>query len=109
MLFGNEPECLALCETTSLDSATPILSALAPVVVVKRGSLGCVLIQHSGVLSVPTVAVEPRDTTGAGDAFAAAWVCSWLRGDGEQAACVEGNRLAVQVVLAPGARGAATI
>ncbi len=109
VLFGNEPECLALCEASSLESATASLATLAPVVVVKRGRLGCLLLRGNNVLEVPTRAVVPLDTTGAGDAFGAAWVCAWLRGEGETRACEVANGVAARVVLAPGARGEAQV
>jgi ribokinase len=49
-------------------------------VVVKRGAQGCVI--HDGVETVarPAFSVPVRDTTGAGDAAAAAIIFAWLRG-----------------------------
>jgi sugar/nucleoside kinase (ribokinase family) len=49
-----------------------------------------------------TFAIKPRDTTGAGDAFCAAFLAAWIRGKtlGECAAL--GNKVAREVLTVPG-------
>lgn len=58
------------------------LLELAPVVVLKQGRGGClVLVRREGgptALAVATRAVDAPDTTGAGDAFDAGFLLSWL-------------------------------
>ena len=49
-------------------------------VVIKRGALGCLVQRGTEVAVHPGFAVPVRDTTGAGDAVAAAIVLAWLRG-----------------------------
>jgi sugar/nucleoside kinase (ribokinase family) len=58
---------------------------------------------------VAEVAAEPvadvRDTTGAGDAFAAGTLAAWMAGADLPAACRAGHRLAAGVLASPGAGG----
>ncbi len=105
VIFGNEEEFLALSQQQGIEKAADGLLRLAPVVVLKRGREGCLLATPDQVRSFEGDAVHPLDTTGAGDAFDAAWVCSWLRGNGFEQACAAANRLAARVVLVSGARG----
>jgi ribokinase len=53
-------------------AATELRSAGARTVIVKTGATGAVLADERGVERVPTLAVEARDETGAGDVFIAA-------------------------------------
>jgi sugar/nucleoside kinase (ribokinase family) len=48
--------------------------------VVKRGQLGCAALEHGHLLQVPAFAVDPIDSTGAGDSFDAGFLHAWLRG-----------------------------
>lgn len=100
VLFGNEDEYQALLDGSAAGAARE----LARVVVLKQGARGCALLSGSAEVAVPTEPVTAVDTTGAGDAFDAAWVRTWLMGKGEHAACVEGNGLARKVVGFAGAR-----
>jgi sugar/nucleoside kinase (ribokinase family) len=49
-------------------------------VVVKRGAQGCLLQRDGETVEQPGFAVPVRDTTGAGDAVAAALILAWLSG-----------------------------
>ncbi|MFZ0869526.1 MAG: carbohydrate kinase family protein [Rhodanobacter sp.] len=48
--------------------------------VVKRGQLGCASLDHGRLFEVPAFAVDPIDSTGAGDSFDAGFLHAWLRG-----------------------------
>jgi 2-dehydro-3-deoxygluconokinase len=72
-------------------------------VVVKLGEEGALVgVNERGVL-VPTVAVTPRDTTGAGDSFNAGYLAARLAGASPLDAAQAGHRLAGAVVMHPGA------
>lgn len=87
LLLPNRTEAVAL--STRLTGRTPAdveeaavtLAAAGPVVVVKDGASGAVRANPSGeVIREAGAAVEPVDTTGAGDTFDAALLDSFLRG-----------------------------
>lgn len=48
--------------------------------VVKRGQLGCASVDQGQLVEVPAFAVDPVDSTGAGDSFDAGFLHAWLRG-----------------------------
>jgi sugar/nucleoside kinase (ribokinase family) len=47
---------------------------------VKRGQLGCASLDKGQLLEVPAFAIDPVDSTGAGDSFDAGFLHAWLRG-----------------------------
>jgi ribokinase len=70
-------------EVTYVDHPAPL--------VVKAGADGCYLIGDGGIAHVPTSPVESEDSTGAGDAFDAAFIAASLRGSDAATACRWGN------------------
>lgn len=98
LLFGNVAEVEAILD--GRDRAA--LLDLAPIAVIKDGAKGATILHRDRVKEVPTTAIFARDTTGAGDAFAAGFLVRWLadgpdgRGDGPAmtAAARAGHRAA---------------
>jgi 2-dehydro-3-deoxygluconokinase len=73
-------------------------------VVVKLGPRGClVATEYHRATLPPPVAVKPKDTTGAGDAFNAGYLAARLKGAAPALAAAAGNRLAGEVVQHAGA------
>ncbi len=73
-------------------------------VVVKQGGAGATVVVDETPLQVPVgQAVTVRDSTGAGDAFNAAYLAARLRGIAPAEAARGGHRLAGRVVQVPGA------
>jgi sugar/nucleoside kinase (ribokinase family) len=92
VLFANYDEAFALSGVPDIDQQTRLLGAHYGRVVIKRGALGASLGDAAGVrLTVGAAAVDVVDTTGAGDAFAAAFIAAHLRGDEEQACLLAGS------------------
>jgi sugar/nucleoside kinase (ribokinase family) len=75
---------------------------LFPIVAVKRGKRGALVFAGGSVHRESTFAVKPRDGTGAGDAFCAAFLSAWIRDKtlGECAAL--GNKVAREVLTVSG-------
>lgn len=88
VFLPSEVEAVALAGTTDLALAAARFRDAGPdVVVVKTAERGCVVATSRGTVTVPTVAVDPVDSTGAGDAFCGAFAAAHVAGaDPEDAA-----------------------
>lgn len=85
VLFCNRDEALALSGTTDIGAQMAILGKSAQRIVIKLGPGGAALGNANGlVMTMPAPKVEVVDTTGAGDAFAAAFVSADLRGESSE-------------------------
>ena len=94
-----KPELLFATEAEADTLAVP-LESLAQVPVLKLGAAGCRVFGHI----IPAPEVKALDPTGAGDAFAAAFCVSWLRGAQPVEAAEKAVQAASQSVLLVGAR-----
>jgi len=95
LLFLNEREA-------DLAAEAGLLSAVDRVVV-KHGAGGAEVRADGETISHPGFAVDPVDTTGAGDAFAAGFIAARFRGDDEYALAV-GNACGALAARKTGAR-----
>ena len=75
VLFVNEREAAALADATEIDPWEPD----DRIVVIKLGSDGATVRTPHGDVSHPGFEIDPVDTTGAGDAFAAGFLSAALR------------------------------
>lgn len=82
LLFANGKELSLLTGTSCDEDCMEAAKAVAPIVVMKVGAQGCWVGGRAVPRAelVPTVAVKPLDTTGAGDSFAGGWLYAMLRG-----------------------------
>ena len=71
-------------------------------VIVTLGANGALLAGADGMRHVPPFAVQPVDTTGAGDAFIGSFACSLAAGCAEAEAIARANLYAALSTLAPG-------
>ena len=120
ILFMNEAEALALYngmreekKEAAPDQAAPnqepyeyfrdlTAGKSFPVIVVKQGERGALFFAGGKTCRAETDAVVPYDATGAGDAFCAGFLISWVRNK-PMSVCVEmGNKAARIVLEVPG-------
>ena len=79
ILFANAHEA-ALLTGCGVEDCASVLGELCPLVVIKNGGNGS-FVHHGGyVKSVPSFKTEVRDTTGAGDNFAAGFLYGLVKG-----------------------------
>lgn len=82
VFLPSEVEAIALAGTTDLAAAAATFLAIGPsTVVVKRAAAGCLVAtrERPVPIAVPAEAVDPVDSTGAGDAFCGAFAVEHLR------------------------------
>ncbi|MFM9135789.1 MAG: carbohydrate kinase family protein, partial [bacterium] len=97
ILFANEDEAEVLAGRSLTD--------IFGLVVVKRGPLGARAHGAAGdSWEVPAAPARARDTTGAGDAFAAGFLGAWTSGRGRRESLAEGASLASRAVAVVGGR-----
>ncbi|MDN5362680.1 MAG: hypothetical protein PWP70_1727 [Moorella sp. (in: firmicutes)] len=80
VFFPNEAEALALTGATSWEGALGTLAGLVGVAVITRGRQGVVVQNAQERLYLPAFTVQSVDAVGAGDAFAAGFLHSYLQG-----------------------------
>lgn len=93
VLVANEDEMRALGGESYVDA----LADSATLVVVKRGRVGAAAYAHGLWTREPAAPITAVDTTGAGDAFDAAFLVEWLDSGDVDAALKAGNRLGAYV------------
>lgn len=107
LFLPNTEEASAITRATDHEKILDLLVRHFPMVVLKKGSEGATLATADGErLSRSAPRVPVVDTTGAGDAFNAGFIDSWLAGRGYSAsldAAIEAGSLSVQ------AAGGATV
>ncbi|WP_445500827.1 carbohydrate kinase family protein [Microvirga sp. G4-2] len=99
VFFPNVEEGQALTGESSAEAILRRLQERFPLVVLKRGERGAMASYGSNSVSVEALPVNVVDTTGAGDAFNAGFLHSWLRTSDlgrSLAAGIEAGALSVQ-------------
>jgi sugar/nucleoside kinase (ribokinase family) len=81
MLFPNSEEAAVLAGTGDVEAQGERLAALYPLVVIKRGAAGCEAFRGVERWRIEAPAADVVDTTGAGDAFVAAFLAARLVGE----------------------------
>jgi ribokinase len=105
VLFVNRSEAAALTGRSMPEEATLALLEEGPVVVETGGAEGALLATGDGLTQIPAIPTpDRRDTTGAGDAFAAGFIAARLRGLDWEAAAHIGSATATLKIRHLGAR-----
>ena len=71
---------------------------LFPIIVVKLGGRGAVVVAGGNVYHEETFTIIPRNTVGAGDAFCAAFIAAWIRSKSLSDCAAFANKVARQVL-----------
>jgi sugar/nucleoside kinase (ribokinase family) len=91
LFLPNEQEATGIAGRKALDDAIGELRSLARYTIVKRGSAGVLIADGDRTYAAPGFAVNPVDTTGAGDSFNAGFVCRYLQGSALSECAAWGN------------------
>ncbi|MGO4524625.1 carbohydrate kinase family protein [Microvirga sp. 2MCAF35] len=102
VFLPNVEEGEALTGETSTDAILSALQKHFPLVVLKRGEHGAVASQGSNSVSAEALPVTVVDTTGAGDAFNAGFLHSWLDTADIERSLAAGIRAGALSVQSPG-------
>ncbi|HEY0308838.1 MAG TPA: carbohydrate kinase family protein [Acidobacteriaceae bacterium] len=102
VLLPNEDEAMRMTHTADVESAAASLAQRVPVVAVKCGSRGSLVRTGQEQWSIPSVAITPIDTIGAGDSFNAGFLQGYVRGLPLPACAEQGNVAAALSTLRPG-------
>jgi len=94
-------------EELILNDICPMLKIITdgeifPIIVVKLGGHGAVVIAGGNVYREETFTITPRNTVGAGDAFCAAFISAWLRDNSLSECAALGNKVAREILEVPG-------
>jgi len=111
---GINPEFLhLLSKTLDLPKTDPVMDTCrenekpvpgSPVLVVKLGERGAVVIAGGKIHRAEAQPIVPKETTGAGDAFCAAFLTAWIRGKSIPECAAFGNRAARVILDVTGTR-----
>jgi ribokinase len=94
ILLPNLDEAQKLSGQTAADACVEALLARgSEMVALKLGQDGCLVGSRAGLERVPGFHIEPRDSTGCGDSFAAGLIAGILGGLSRRGAAVLGNAL----------------
>lgn len=107
--FPNDEEAAVLAGTRDPAQQRAVLGRRYASVVIKRGPGGAELVGPGGapLLCRPALAVDVRDTTGAGDAFAAAYLAAHLAGQSRDICLTRAVAAGSAATTTPGGRPAA--
>jgi len=105
-IFGNaEEEILPLAEEDNIEKAILSISSGVKTVVARKGPLGSITTEGSGLIKTNSYSTEVIDTLGAGDAFSGGFIAAKMNGETTEEALKWGNAVASLMIMKPGARG----
>ncbi len=104
LVFCNEHEAHAFAQTDCTETALQKIIALGTSVALTQGAKGSVIVQNGARHQIAPVLVDPIDTTGAGDLYAAGVLAGFCQQQSIDAAGAFGAALASQIITVRGAR-----
>jgi sugar/nucleoside kinase (ribokinase family) len=96
-------------EKIILEDVCPVFKILTegklfPIIVIKLGGRGALALARGELYRQETFTIVPKNSIGAGDAFCAAFLASWIRGKSLSECLSLGNKVAGAVLEVPGTR-----
>jgi sugar/nucleoside kinase (ribokinase family) len=103
MVFLNEEEAKAITGTDDATNAITDLQGICSTIVVKLGSKGAVVYSNGTRYETGVFPVDPIDTTGAGDSFAAGFLYGWTNDFSIEDSLKLAARVAAETIVQLGA------
>ena len=103
-IFANRAEAETIADTRGARRSAAWLSEHVPLAIVKDGARGSYLASSSLLQFTPAITTDAVDTTGAGDAFAGAWLATYLQCSDLKVASLKGTQAASRAIRSIGAR-----
>ena len=104
LLFCNESEALSYTKAETIEAAFGMLSEKCPNLAVTKGSKGSLIRWEGKNYEIPTYPASPKDTTGAGDMYAAGFLYGIIKSDNPERAGHFASIASASVVSQFGAR-----
>lgn len=92
IFMPNERELLGISGETNFENAVKAISQLVPMLVIKRGSEGALVVHNGNRYASPAIPVEVVDAVGAGDSFNSGFLHAYIN-DGDIPECLEFGNL----------------
>jgi len=96
VLFLNEHELKLLTGESHREGVNLLIDEGVPLIVVTKGSKGSEVYTERDVVRYSVRGVKALDTTGAGDAFAAGFIASWIKGESLNSCLRRGHECALK-------------
>ena len=105
MIFADDDEVMALYEVDKFDDVLSAINGSESLFAMTRSEQGSVIVQGDTKISQGALPIEQLiDTTGAGDAYAAAFLYGWANGEELDECARLGTHVATSVIQQIGAR-----
>lgn len=102
IFLPSENEICRMAGGVGIDQAALRYADRVPTIIIKRGRLGCRVVQGDKMVDHPGLEVTPVDTIGAGDSFDAGFLCAYLNGMDLATCARAGNIAGALSTLSPG-------
>ena len=104
VVFANQAELSILFDTKDINVAANSLGRIVNIAAVKLGKEGCLVIENGNLYKITSRPIIAKDSTGAGDMFAAGFIAALSKGYSGKAAGKIGGYLAEEIIQIPGAQ-----
>ena len=104
VIFANQAELSILFDTKDINVAANSLGRIVNIAAVKLGKEGCLVIENGNLCKITSRPIIAKDSTGAGDMFAAGFIAALSKGYSGKAAGKIGGYLAEEIIQIPGAQ-----